>query len=960
MGISGSQSALMFAQAGVARAGATRFGHHDGRSYWAINGANKTADVRHDSASISDIRDDVPNTCDFTLGSGLQATKGQTVVVTLGSLNNRERLFSGRILTTQQGHEGLPANVVTHCHCVDHTWELNKRKVTKLYAAQDASLVIKDIIDTFTSGFTYAKVASSLGTLTGGIQFTQEEVTEAFTRVMRRVGGHWKVDYHSDVHAVTSAEVLNGAPLDIDTTHGGADRGLTHEVDLSQVITRVHVEGRGTTVSAPVAAGNTTVPVDDTTMLNASGGSLKADHSQILTYTAMTAGGGDGSRGSHAQAAPGAPTLAGTATVGNCTPGAHAVKVAFRNDTGTTAAGAASGSVTVDTSYTPSTTWIRRAAPSADLWSAIAYSPALDLYAAVAYGTNKVMTSPDGETWTARTAASSSNWTGIAWDATIGGGIFVAVGHSVAMSSTDGITWTSRTAAAAVNWTAVVSNGTSFVAVASSGTVAQQVMTSTNGTTWTSRTASANMAWSAITWAADLTLFIAVATTSGATSIMTSPAGTTWTTRTSNTGVFRAVTWSSALTLAVAVGERVGSDTYETSPDGVTWTERTTLPGRTEWWAIVWDADSARYVMVSRTGTERVAASTDGLAWTLQSPSASEGWDALVYASASQQLVAVSKDGGITTNDTTVSGETLAVSSIPTATGFVRDLYMKKIGPTASDTAYLYVDTVNDDTTTTYTVDKSDAELGHVAPEISSVGIAPGDTSIRVQDLSKFQGAPAWVNIGNQWVGHTGRSGSSGEGTLTGIPASGDGSIVSDIGAGVDVIPAGFVSGVPVSGAGAIVTDLEIGDAVHLYVTRNDATAQTALAALIGGDGIQEDFIQDRRLSETEAQDRGDGVLALHKDPIEAITYTTHDKRTASGKGITVNLGAPTSLSGTFTIQRVTITGLELAAQLAASGAMDQLAAMPLYQVEASSLRFSLEDILRRLRHPVASSGGNF
>jgi len=131
---------------------------------------------------------------------------------------------------------------------------------------------------------------------------------------------------------------------------------------------------------------------------------------------------------------------------------------------------------------------------------------------------------------------------------------------------------------------------------------------------------------------------------------------------------------------------------------------------------------------------------------------------------------------------------------------------------------------------------------------------------------------------------------------------------------------------------------------------RNDATAQTALAALIGGDGIQEEFIQDRRLSLTEAQDRGDALLALHKNPIESIAYDTHDKRTASGKDVTVSLGAPTSVSGTFTIQRVTMTDIEGTAH-AFGGAMDQLADMPWYHVEASSLRFSLEDLLRRLQH---------
>ena len=952
MGISGSDSALMFAQSGVARSGATRSGHHDGRSYWSINATDKTSDVRRDG-TITDVRDDAPNTCDFSTGSGLQPTKGQAVIVTLGSKNNRARLFSGRILTTRQAYEGVPANVVTHCHCVDHTWELNKRTVTKRYAQQDASAVIKDIIDTFTSGFTYANVASSLGTLTGGIQFTEEEVADALTRILRRVGGYWYVDYLLDLHAFTLAEVLNGAPLDIDSTHGGSDRGLVHEVDLSQVITRVRVEGLGSRVTAEsIAAGSTTLPIEDSTDFGASTGSYEAKlaHAQRITYTGKSAIDGTGSTASNAEAKPGAPTVAGTAVVGTCTLGAHTVAVTFGNATGQTALGTASGSVTVDTSVTPSDVWEEQAPPPTSvgvLTNGVAWASSLGLWALVAQ--NSQGYSADGQAWSDATTEVAGLWTDVAWSPALG--IFAAVGTNVAMSSTDGKVWTSRTPANTVNWQSITWSVAEavFVAVASSGTAAQQVMTSTNGTSWTARTSSTVSTWVDVTYAPGAGLFIAVSTRAGTAAVMTSPTGVTWTTRTTISGAFTGVAWSESLTLAVAIGIRAASNTYETSTDGVTWTERTTLPQQSQWYEVIFDDDAARFVGVSRTGVSRVMVSTDGLAWTLQQVPDDERWANLAYSDDLRQVCAVSHDGGIMTSTAVEAGETISLSSIPTGTNGVttfRNLWMTKAG--GSD--YLFLDTIDDNTTTTYTADKSDAELGVLAPTVSTLACAAGDTSIRVLLLENFSGSGGWVRLAGQLVSYTGRSASSGEGTLTGIPSSGVGSVLVAVAGGEEVVNVPHLTGIPASGAGAIVTALQKGDEVNLLAVRNDAAAQTALAALIGGDGIQEEYIQDRRLSLTEADDRGDALLALHKDPIEAVTYTTHDKRTASGKEITVNLGAPTSVSVTLTIQRVTITDIETAAQLAASGAMDQLAAMPKYHVEASSLRFSLEDLLRQIR----------
>src|SRR5262245_43074002 len=104
----------------------------------------------------------------------------------------------------------------------------------------------------------------------------------------------------------------------------------------------------------------------------------------------------------------------------------------------------------------------------------------------------------------------------------LGSGKFVAVGNAgyVITSDDSGATWTSRTAAAANDWIGLAYDGTTVVAVASTG--ASRVMVSTNdGHTWTSKSASEANNWVSVTYASFLGMFIACST-DGTHRIMTS------------------------------------------------------------------------------------------------------------------------------------------------------------------------------------------------------------------------------------------------------------------------------------------------------------------------------------------------------------------------------------------------------------------------------------------------------
>ncbi len=92
-----------------------------------------------------------------------------------------------------------------------------------------------------------------------------------------------------------------------------------------------------------------------------------------------------------------------------------------------------------------------------------------------------------------------------------------------------------------------------------------------------------------------------------------------------------------------------------------------------------------------------------------------------------------------------------------------------------------------------------------------------------------------------------------------------------------------------------------------------------------------------------DATTRCEAELALFSRPVKTVTYATRDLKTKSGKAVVISLASP-PIAETLTIQTVNITEIDIAPGLA-----------PRYSVNASTARFSLEDILRTL---ITSAGG--
>jgi hypothetical protein len=299
----------------------------------------------------------------------------------------------------------------------------------------------------------------------------------------------------------------------------------------------------------------------------------------------------------------------------------------------------------------------------------------------------------------------------------------------------------------------------------------------------------------------------------------------------------------------------------------------------------------------------------------------------------------------VLTTTAPVFGAQVALSGIP-------------IGPAATTGRKIYrtaavggslklAATIANNTATTHTDAVADSALGAVPPVTDTSGltqpngqILPGATSLPIAGNAPFETAGGWAIIGNgeQVIRYTGVT----AGALTGIPASGAGAITATVVYNSTVTAAPMLIGIPATGTRSIVRALTAGDEMYLVVQMDDAAAQAALAADVGGTGIREEWVQDRRLSIEEARARGRATIALRPLDVQTLGYTCRDLRTAVGKTVTVNLPAPTNIVGTYRIQAVTIDNFR-----------PNPTQYPTFTVRASSSHFSFDDWLRRMRTEV-------
>jgi hypothetical protein len=191
-------------------------------------------------------------------------------------------------------------------------------------------------------------------------------------------------------------------------------------------------------------------------------------------------------------------------------------------------------------------TWTMATTVPVSFWIDVAWGgPAgSEKFVAVAFsGTDRAMTSPDGDVWTAVTASTpagivtSNVWCSVEYGGPAGAQKFVATAAggvatcspSCIMYSTDGSSWTAALSANmpagsdTMNWKDIAWGNGMWVAVAYvSGSSTQLVMTSLDAQVWTLQTAAFSSNWEAVAFAPPY-VFVAVSSSLSNSDQMISP-----------------------------------------------------------------------------------------------------------------------------------------------------------------------------------------------------------------------------------------------------------------------------------------------------------------------------------------------------------------------------------------------------------------------------------------------------
>lgn len=925
MGISGTDHAPLYALANVARAGAARSGYVSPKVFVAVGGVQyataRAVDanlVLHDSLTIEEVLNDIPNTCAFTM-RGAEPSEGAEVVITLGSINNGDRQFAGTILNRSHTYAGTPANWAASINAIDYTWLLTRRQFSGSYTNTSATDIANDIIAVVpgvTSG-----VTAGLAVL-DTFSATDVDALSALTQLAKRIGGYCDVDYHKVVKLFITDETVTN-PVGLTSSH----RTLTdfsYTRDLGPVRTRMFVEGGGVTTLAPCAVGDTIIPVDTTAWYESGGGVVKSGP-QHVTYTGTTEGGGGSLVGPGLS--PDTPLVASPASGVGVTAGVHEYAFTFVTASGESLPSTSTAITTGTADYVPPTALGHGAVIGAGVLGVGTYqwgytvvdgagetpvSPILSVFLA---GTNLqvpltgIGVGPGGTT-SRKIYRTVANGTQLKLVTTIADNVTTTYSDATVTDGALGvnlpITYAGQVALSSIALGPAGVTGRKVYRTTAGGTQLKLQQTITNNTATNGVTdATADGSLGANIPTGDTSGLSFVAPTGGVfhtgSPVVFSTNGAA-TLATSSAPVFTSASYT-------FVAADVGAFVYIKS--GTNWI--------TGWYEIVSVAAGA--------------ATLDASCASVASPTnATWGVDYSESATARVSYTDLAIDATTATKFTS--------AAFPVAVNIIgNDLVI--IDGLGFITQRVVVISVSG---TTATCDKVLGTLSSTGG-IGTLGLAPADPSVAIGATSMTlastaafvtTGGVAIVGNGRQVIRYTGITANR----LTGIPSTGAGSVTATVAFNSTVTAAPALIGIPASGDGSILYAILQGDPVNLFVQVDDLAAQATLAALIGGgdDGIVEGFLQDGTIGHAEAAARGAAQLALSSTARVTIRYRTRDVNSRAGRTISVSLGSPTSVTADFTIQRVTIDAF-------------QPALYPTFTVEASSSRVSLEDLLRLIRN---------
>jgi hypothetical protein len=204
-----------------------------------INGVNRTSVIKRGSIEKTDNLNERVDTLSFVINNkqGFIPQLNDDVKLYLNG-NSNPAEFGGIIVDIKQSTDSLL--VEYDIKCSDYSFLLGSKLVNQRFEDMLAGNVIKDIIDTYSQGFTYDNVED--GILLKSVAFDRVPVNEALQRIANLINYSWYVDAEKDIHFIAKND--EEAPYSLSDTNGNYIWGsLKLDESLDQVRNRVIVRG---------------------------------------------------------------------------------------------------------------------------------------------------------------------------------------------------------------------------------------------------------------------------------------------------------------------------------------------------------------------------------------------------------------------------------------------------------------------------------------------------------------------------------------------------------------------------------------------------------------------------------------------------------------------------------------------------------------------------------------------
>lgn len=247
--------ALMYARAGIMRAGASRADYYQPIVSCTIGGVRRETKLVVDTMVLSQHLNAEPDTLSVSC-SGFTPIRGQEIVIGLGAIDNR--IFGGHILRVKVSVSMKPAPIY-QLDCIDYTWELGHKRVRgRQFIRTSAEQIIGSLLSDFAP--TFSIYGRPFGLPATDFQSNHEEtLVEAITRLCKMVDLDWYVDENRKVHLFATSEM---SALSFTNTTQAIE--LAYADDLSQIRTRTTETGGSTSATVATPVGATSLAVDDT------------------------------------------------------------------------------------------------------------------------------------------------------------------------------------------------------------------------------------------------------------------------------------------------------------------------------------------------------------------------------------------------------------------------------------------------------------------------------------------------------------------------------------------------------------------------------------------------------------------------------------------------------------------------------------------------------------------------